>query len=366
MKGSCDKKSRIIMHVDMDHFFSAVEEREHPEFKGEPVVVGADPKDGRGRGVVKTCNYLARKYGVYSGMPISRAWNLCPTAIYVKGDYRLYIDVSEKIMTVLRRHSEQLQQWGLDEAFLDVSLQVEDFEEATNLAVNIKYEILWHEQLTCSIGIAPNKLVAKIASDFEKPDGLTVVREEAVREFLAPLPVRKMLWIGEKTERKLHHMGVKTIGDLASINVHALVEKFGVMGARYHRYAHGIYESKVGTKKGMRKSFGSESTFSEDTDDQNFISERLDSLCDRICKRLVKRDLLFRTVTVKIRYEGFRTHSHGKTLPSFTNRVQDMQKAVRAIAHANLCRWEKVRLVGIRVSNLRSNEGQKILIEKPF
>lgn len=365
MKDSCDRKNRIIMHVDMDHFFSAVEEREHPEFKGKPVVVGAHPNDGKGRGVVKTCNYLARKYGIHSGMPISRAWNLCPTAIYVRGDYQLYRAVSEKIMTILRRYSEKLQQWGLDEAFLDVSLQAGSFEEATDLAVNVKYEILWNEELTCSIGIAPNKLVAKIASDFKKPDGLTVVRGKDVQKFLSPLPVRKMLWIGEKTERKLHQMGVETIGDLSSFDVHVLVEKFGIMGARYHRYAHGIYESEVGMQRGRRKSLGSESTFTENTDDLNVISDRLNNLCDQICKRSVKHNLLFRTVTVKIRYASFRTHSHGKTMPFFTNRSQDLRKAVQEITHANLCRKEKVRLVGVRVSSLRSDEAQRALVEKP-
>lgn len=361
MKGSYNEKKRIILHVDMDHFFSAVEEREHPEIKGKPVVVGADPKGGSGRGVVKTCNYEAREFGIHSGMPISKAWKLCPNAVYVRGNYRLYKEVSRKIMTILRNYSDRFQQWGLDEAFLDISSKVLNLEEAVELATSIKHEILWNERLTCSIGIAPNKLVAKIASDYKKPDGLTVVPDDAVESFLAPLPVRRMLWVGKKTESRLNAMGVRTIGDLASFDVSVLVEKFGVMGSRYHQYAHGIYESEVGGRRDMRKSVGHESTFSTDTDNYDLIFQRLNDLCQRVHKRAVRRNLLFKTVTVKIRFQNFETHTHGKTLPLFTNRLQDLQKAVQKLAQDYLHGNEKTRLVGVRVSNLKSTGDQGTL-----
>jgi len=355
-------KKHIILHVDMDHYFSAVEEREHPELKGKPVVVGADPKDGRGRGVVKTCNYEAREFGVHSGMPISAAWRLCPHAIYVRGNYRLYKEVSKEIMIILRKYSEKFQPWGLDEAFLDVSSKIQNLDEAVKLAVSIKHEILWEERLTCSIGIAPNKLVAKIASEYRKPDGLTVVKEDAVERFLAPLPVRRMLWIGEKTAGKMNEMGIRTIGDLASSDVSALVERFGVMGARYHKYAHGIYESDVGGRKGRRKSIGHERTFATDTNDHNLILQKLDDLCQRIHERTVKRSFLFKTVTVKIRYGSFQTYMRQKSLPFFTNRVQDLQKAVRELVQDYLRGKENVRLVGVRVSSLKFNNGQRTLL----
>jgi len=219
-------KKRIIFHVDMDHFFSAVEERENPSWKGKPVVVGADPKEGSGRGVVKTCNYEARAFNIHSGMPISQAWRLCPTAIYVRGNYRLYKEVSAEIMKILMKYSDSFEQWGLDEAFLDVSSEVEDFDEATELAKNVKRDVLGNQGLTCSVGVAPNKLVAKVASDFRKPDGLTVVAQDAER-FLAPLPVRRLLWVGRKTESKFREMGIRTIGDLAAFDVSALTEKSG-------------------------------------------------------------------------------------------------------------------------------------------
>jgi DNA polymerase IV (DinB-like DNA polymerase) len=177
----------------MDQFYAAVEEREHPEFKGKPVVVGANPKGGRGRGVVSTCNYKAREFGIHSGMPISRAWKHCPEAIYVLPNFKLYAETSSRIMRTLRKHAEKFEQWGLDEAFLDVSSKVRDFGEAERLAEKIKQEIRKSEKLTCSVGIGPNKLVAKIASDFKKPDGLAVVGGKAVESFLAPLPVRRLV-----------------------------------------------------------------------------------------------------------------------------------------------------------------------------
>ncbi len=211
------EKERFIFHLDMDHFYTAVEERERPEIRGKPVIVGADPKGGKGRGVVSTSNYVARKVGVRSGMPISQAWRLCPEAVYLPPNFPLYIKVSDEIMAIARRYAGKFEQWGIDEAFLDVTGKVSDYVEAEALACQIKQEIKEKESLTCSIGVGPNKLVAKVASDFQKPDGLTVVRDEEVEVFLAPLPVRKLLWVGRKTEAKLKALGVNTIGDLATL-----------------------------------------------------------------------------------------------------------------------------------------------------
>ena len=305
MPGKSNKVAggRIIFHVDMDQFFAGVEEREHPEFKGKPVVVGADPKGGKGRGVVSTCNYEARKFGVHSGMPISRAWKRCPDAIYVPPNFKLYVETSSRIMKILRKHADKFEQWGLDEAFLDVSSRIRNFEEARKLAENIKQEIRKSEKLTCSIGVGPNKLVAKIASDFKKPDGLTVVKENDVERFLAPLPVRKLLWVGKKTERKLNEMGIKTIGDLATSDVSVLVERFGTMGAQYHLFAQGIDESEV-VERGEIKSVGREITFETDTNYYNLILKTLDKLGRRVHKEIVERKMFFKTVTVKIRYEN--------------------------------------------------------------
>jgi DNA polymerase IV (DinB-like DNA polymerase) len=361
MTDFCDHGGRLILHVDMDHFFSAIEEREHPEIKGKPVVVGADPQGGRGRGVVKTCNYQARAFGLRSGMPISTAWQLCPSAVYVRENYPLYREVSERIMVLLKKYADRCQSWGFDEAFLDVSSQAENYEDAAQLAACIKHEILWQERLTCSIGVACNKLVAKIASDFNKPDGLTVVKEGEAEAFLAPLPVRKMLWIGEKTERRLNDMGIRTIGDLARSDVTFLIDKFGVMGRRYHQWARGVYESEVLEGKGVRKSLGHESTFATDTSERHLVLDRLNDICRRIHERITKRGLLFKTVTIKIRYGSFETHTRGKTLPLYTGQLEELLKTTRELAQRPLDNDQRIRLIGVRVSGLKSAKGQKTL-----
>jgi len=354
-------KKRVIFHVDMDHFFTAVEERERPEFKGEPVIVGADPKEGKGRGVVSTCNYEARKFGVKSGMPISRAWKLCPEAVYLPVNYELYKKVSSEIMSILRKYADKFEQWGIDEAFLDVTSRVNSYEEAEVLAHRIKMEILENEGLTCSVGIGPNKLVAKIASDFQKPDGLTVVKEEDVERFLAPLRVRKLLWVGRKTEQKLKRIGINTIGDLANYDPTVLTENFGVMGTQLYLMAHGIDRSEV-EERGEVKSISRDITFEEDTDDFELVLKTLDRLSEEVHKDVSKQNFCFKTVTVKVRYENFETHTHGKTLPFVTDRLQDLEKTVKELVQDYLRSYRKIRLVGVRVSNLVSAEKQKKLI----
>ena len=355
------EKRRIIFHVDMDHFFTAVEEREHPEYKGKPVIVGADPKEGKGRGVVSTCNYEARRFGVRSGMPISKAWKLCPEAVYLPVNYEIYVKVSNEIMDILRKHADKFEQWGIDEAFLDVTSKVKDYAEAEALARKIKREIYEKEKLTSSIGIGPNKLVAKIASDFQKPDGLTVVKEEESEKFLAPLPVRRLLWVGRKTEQKLKVIGITTIGDLARYDPTVLAETFGVMGTQIYLMAHGIDRSEV-EERGEVKSISREVTFEEDTSNFDFILNALDGLSEEVCKDVLRQNLYFKTVTVKVRYENFETHTHSKTLPLITNRLQDLRKTARELMQDYLRLDRKIRLVGLRVSNFTSTEKQKTLI----
>lgn len=351
---------RVILHVDMDQFYAAVEEREHPEYKGKPVVVGANPKEGAGRGVVSTCNYEARKFGIKSGMPISRAWKLCPDAVYVRPNFKLYIATSSRIMAILRRHADKFEGWGLDEAFIDVSSKVSDFREAKRLAEKIKSEIYEEEGLHSSIGVASNKLVAKIASDHEKPDGLTVVEEKDVEGFLAPLPVRKLLWVGKKTERKLNKMGIETISDLAAFEVSTLTKKFGVIGEYYHLAARGIDESEV-SERGVVKSVGREVTFDVDTSESTEVLETVDELCKEIHDELVDRGFFFKTITVKVRYKNFQTQTRGKTLPLFAGDLRTLQKIARDLIRLHLGEKRKLRLIGVRASNFISRKEQKTL-----
>jgi DNA polymerase IV (archaeal DinB-like DNA polymerase) len=209
--------------------------------------------------------------------------------------------------------------------------------------------------------VGPNKLVAKVASDFNKPDGLTVVKEEDAANFLEPLPVRKLLWVGRKTEAKLKELGVNTIGDLARYDPSALTSMFGVMGLQMHLMAKGIDRSEVEERVGV-KSVSHETTFQEDTADSTVIFQALDALCGEVLKETVDQHLLFKTVTVKIRYQGFETHTRGKTLPFLTNRLRDLQKTASELLFANLHKNRKVRLIGVRVSSLVSGEKQRTLV----
>jgi DNA polymerase IV (DinB-like DNA polymerase) len=345
----------------MDHFYTATEEREHPELKGKPVIVGADPKEGKGRGVVHTCNYEARKFGVRSGIPISKAWKLCPQAVYLYPNFDLYLKVSIEIMELLRGYADKFEQWGIDEAFLDVTSRVKNYVEAEMLAKQIKKDILEKQKLTCSIGIGPNKLVAKITSDFQKPDGLTIVKAEDAENFLAPLPVRKLLWVGRKTEQKLGAMGIKTIGDMAHCDPAVLVETFGVAGTQFYLMAHGIDTSEVEERQGI-KSTSRDVTFEEDTTDFQFVLSTLDRLSEEVYSDIMRQNLLFRTVTIRVRYENFETHTHGKSLPHMTNRLHDLKKASRELIQPYFTPDRKIRLISVRVSNFTSTEKQKTLI----
>jgi len=212
---------RITFHVDMDSFFASVEVRERPELKGLPVVVGSDPKGGSKRGVVSTCSYEARKYGIHSTMPISQAYRLCPGAVFSPVNMKLYAGVSAGIMELLRGFAEKFQQVSVDEAYLIPGPEVRNFEEAALYALKIKDEVQRQQGITCSVGVGPNKLISKIASGFQKPDGLTVVRPEDVRDFLFPLPVSKIPGIGEKTTETLKGMGISRVEELANCQLPA-------------------------------------------------------------------------------------------------------------------------------------------------
>jgi DNA polymerase IV (DinB-like DNA polymerase) len=356
-----DFSTRIIFHMDMDHFYTAVEERERPEYKGKPVVVGADPKEGKGRGVVSTSNYEARKADVRSGIPISRAWKLCPEAIYLPPNFPLYIKVSNEIMEITRKYADKFEQWGLDEAFLDVSARVKNYSKAEVLAKQLKREIKEKEHLTCSIGVGPNKLIAKTASDYQKPDGLTIVKENEAEAFLAPLPVRKLLWVGRKTESKLRKIGINTIGDLARYDPKLLAEAFGVMGTQMHLMARGIDRSEVEARNEV-KSISHETTFEEDTDDAEAVIKALDALGAEVSKEVTAQKLFFKTITIKVRYENFETHTRSKTLPFITNRLKDLQKMARQLLNDYLKRDRKIRLIGVRVSNFVKGKKQKTLV----
>jgi len=347
-------RSRTILLVDMDSFFSSVEMVRHPEFVGLPVVVGADPKEGAGRGVVSTCSYEAREYGIHSGMPISKAYRLCPDATFLPVAMALYQSVSRRIMRILRSSAyvDKFQRVSIDEAFLDVKANT--LEDAIGIARSIKEEVLDKEKLMCSIGIGPNKLVAKIASDMEKPDGLTVVAPDCVQEFLDPLPVTKIPGIGKKTEQMLKEMGVTTIYELREHNLRRLVSRFGKWGYRMHALACGIDGGEVEDASTV-KSVGREITFDEDTSDPEIICDSVDALSDRAHKALIKAGYVFRTVSVKVRFEDFDTHTRARSIGFMSSDPELVKRISKELVGAFIGK-KKLRLIGIRLSNLRMAE----------
>ncbi len=349
-------RSRTILLVDMDSFFSSVETVRHPELVGLPVVVGADPKEGAGRGVVSTCSYEAREYGIHSGMPISKAYRLCPDATFLPVAMALYQSVSGRIMRILRSSAyvDKFQRVSIDEAFLDVKANT--LEDAIWIARSIKEEVIEKEKLTCSIGIGPNKLVAKIASDMEKPDGLTVVVPDCVQEFLDPMPVTKIPGIGKKTEQMLKGIGVTTIYELREHDLRRLVTRFGKWGYRMHALACGIDGSAV-EEDSTVKSVGRETTFDEDTSDPEIIHDSIDALSDRAHKALIKAGCLFRTVSVKVRFEDFDTHTRARSI-GFMSSDPELVKRISKELVGEFIGKKKLRLIGIRLSNLRMAESE--------
>lgn len=351
------------MHVDMNAFFASVEQRRHPEYRGKPVVVGADPKGGGGRGVVSTASYEARKFGIKSGMPISRAWQLCPKCIFVPVNFRLYLEVSARIMEILRKYADKFEQIGIDEAFLEVTEKARSMRVAQNIARIIKNEIREKEGLTCSVGIAPNKSVAKIASDFKKPDGLTVVAPDDVEKFLFPMPANSLWGVGRKTAKALEDMGIATIGDIVKAGPARLKARFGKAGLWFYETARGIDESEV-VEEWEPKSVGREVTFERDTDDSNVVFIALEELAHDVHKEAVESKYRFRTVDIKVRYEDFQTHTHSKTLPFHTDSFDIFLGTAKALLEPFLYSEKKIRLIGVRVSNLSRGEKQKTLCGK--
>jgi DNA polymerase IV (DinB-like DNA polymerase) len=349
---------RVILHVDMDAFYASAETRKSPEIAGLPIIVGADPKGGKGRGVVAGCSYEARKFGVHSAQPISRAYRLCPQAVYLRPNFALYEEVSARIMDILRGFSEKLEPMGLDEAFLDLSDKVADFEEAAEVAKKIKEEIKAREGLTCSIGVAPNRAIAKIASDYQKPDGLTVVTPDQALSFLCPLPVSRISGVGKKTSEILEKVGIKTIGDLASFSAGRIVEMFGKWGIRLWEIANGIDETPVVTSYDI-KSISNETTFEQDVEDRAVVVKTLEKLAREVHTRAIQDGFLWRTVGIKLRFEDFSTFTRAKSRNDYTNRLDIVESSVRSLFSEFEKDPRKIRLVGVRLSNLRRTDASQ-------
>ena len=341
------KKNRIILHVDLDAFFAQVEERENPRFRGKPVVVGANPKEGKGRGVVSACNYEARKYGIKSGMPISRAWRKRPDAIFLPVNMELYQEVSKKVMTIAETFSTIVEKVSIDEAYLDLSY-TGNYKEAEKIAIKIKKEIFKKEGLTSTIGIGPNKLIAKIACGQVKPNGLLTIKPSQVRNFLEPLDIEKLPGIGPKTAERFRERKINKIKDLRKLSQSELRGLFGKTGEIIYERARGIDNNPVISEEDI-KSIGKEHTFEKDTRDSEVIFKTFNKIIRNVHKEFLKNNFSFRTITVVCRFSGFETHTKSKTLEKPSNDLTILKKEAKKLLLKFFIENPKlIKLVGLR------------------
>jgi DNA polymerase-4 len=342
---------RTILHVDLDAFFASVEQRDRPELRGKPVIVGGDPG---GRGVVSAASYEARRFGVHSAMSLREAVRRCPDGVFLPVDGRRYQQASRDVMAILRRFTPQVEPISIDEAFLDVTGSRQLFGEGRAIALAIKAAIREDVDLPASVGVATTKLVAKIASDLQKPDGLVVVEPGEEAAFLAPLPIARLWGVGEKTAVALADYGIRTIGDLAALAPDVLVRRFGKHGASLASRARGMDDDPV-HQGDPAKSVGHEHTFDVDTSDRETIERTLLAMSDGVAGRLRSAGVRASTIAVKIRDSSFRTITRQRTLPEPTDMTDPIFRAAVELARPEV-RGIRVRLLGVTASNLGDRE----------
>jgi DNA polymerase-4 len=353
---------RSILHVDMDAFYASIEERENPSLRGLPIVVGGAPG---GRGVVSTCSYAARRFGVHSAMPIARAVRLLPHGVFLPVRMQLYAAVSREVMTILHRYTPQIEPLSLDEAFLDVGPSERLFGDKVAIAERIRADIRAELALPASVGVAPNKFVAKIASDMAKPDGLLAVDAQNVREFLAPLPVRRIFGIGPEMEIVLKREGIASIGDLQMRSADDLERRFGPLGATLHALANGDDERPV-VADHEAKSHGRETTFEKDVTDRRVLATSLLRFAADVAFELRRRRIVAKTVQLKLRYPDFTTLTREKSAERPLQTARRLYEMASELLE-KLDPKRPVRLIGLSASGLRHEEAaaQRFLFANP-
>jgi DNA polymerase IV len=363
MKNSVEPVRKII-HVDMDAFYASVEQRDFPEYRGKPVVVGGSPQ---GRGVVAAASYEARKFGIRSAMPASRAVQLCPNAIFLKARFDVYREVSQQIREIFHEYTDLVEPLSLDEAYLDVTENYRNNPSATLIAREIKQKIREKTGLTASAGVAGNKFLAKIASDLDKPDGLSVITPEEAEEFIENLPIGDFYGVGKATRHKMEKLGIKNGRDLKKWDEVDLAKHFGKSGHHYYRIVRGIDNRAVKPDR-IRKSIGKERTFSEDVSDLEWIRDFLDELSEKISRSMQKLQASGKTITLKVRYKNFETVTRSVTLGHFTNRAEELSSMAKNLLSETEAGIREVRLLGISVSSLNLVEGGAVgeQLEIPF
>lgn len=339
----------MILHVDMDAFYASVEELDDPGLVGQPVVVGGTPD---GRGVVAAANYAARRYGIHSAMPAARARRLCPHAVFIRSRMDRYGEVSRALRGIFARYTPLLEPLSLDEAFLDVTSSLRLFGDGLAIARRIKEEIREELGLVASVGVAPNKFLAKLASDLDKPDGLVVVPTDAIEAFLEPLPVSRLWGVGKVSNRDLAQMGVHTIGDLRRLPEALLVSRFANTAVHWARLARGIDDRRVVPDRDA-KSISHETTFATDIDDPEILRSWLLELTEQVATRLRRQGLRGKTVYIKVRYADFHTVTRSESLDAPSNVTRELTVTAARLLRAQLARSPRpVRLLGMGVSAL--------------
>ncbi len=346
---------RRILHCDMDCFYAAVHMRDDPSLRDKPVVIGGSPN---GRGVVAAANYEVRRFGVHSAMPAAQALRRCPHAVFLKPEFPRYREESQAIFEIFRQLTPVVQPASLDEAYLDVTDHLEPWGSATAVAGEIRRRVLEERRLTVSVGVGPSRLIAKIASDFDKPDGLTVVKPKRVQAFLDPLPVRRLHGVGPATEKALQELGVATIADLRGIELEVLRRRFGRHGQGLYNYSRGIDQRPVRTDR-ERKSLGHERTYARDIASIEEMDAQLDDLSRRVAAGLEKREISARTITVKVRYPDFTTLTRGRSLNRATASAEQIAQIARELLRLTDAETQGVRLLGVTGSGLSTGQEEE-------
>jgi DNA polymerase-4 len=343
--------SRKIIHIDMDAFFASVEERDHPELVGHPLVIARHPSDTGGKGVVTTANYEARKFGIHSAMSAQKAFELCPQAIFKAGNHQKYSEISQQIRAIFRRYTDVIEPVSIDEAYLDVTVNKINSRSAIKIAKLIQFDI-WNElHLTCSAGVSYNKFLAKLASDFQKPKGLTVVMPDEAETFLKALPIEKFHGVGKKTVPKMHDMGIFTGADLYDKAEMELIRAFGKMGYSLYRKVRGIHDSPVNITRD-RKSVGKEHTYGTPLTTQAQVTAQLRQLAERVEASLEHVQKHGKTVVLKVRYADYTTVTRRQTLPEYISKKEELFYQANLIWEEVLGLEQGIRLLGITLTNL--------------
>jgi DNA polymerase IV len=348
-------QAKHIIHLDMDAFYPAVEALDNPDLRGKPVIVGGSRK----RGVVSSASYEARKYGVHSAQPMATALRLCPHGIYVPVRMSRYKEISDQIFEIFYRFTPLVEPLSIDEAFLDVTGSVRLFGKPEDIARTIKETVLKETGLTVSAGVAPSKFVAKIASDMQKPDGLTIVHPGRVREFLDPLPIHKMWGVGKVTQEALSLLNIHTFRDLSRTPVELLEQKFGKYGLKMHQLSLGIDEREV-VPEYDAKSIGAEETFEEDLNALDPARRGLLALAHRVARRMRKEEVAGRTVTLKVKYSDFTQITRSAMLPESTDDAPEIYSAACALLEKTAVGKRPVRLLGISISHLSADSEHQL------